>query len=334
MSAKIQSLTPEQKARLPEFRDKWIQIGLSCEPLDLERAKRGVALAYQAAGLKPPSRFIVCDSPIHAAKVAAELKDKGKSVENSVRDSVRHSVWNSVGNSVWLSVGDSVRHSVGDSVWDSVENSVWNSVNEMSYGSHDSHWLACYDYCHKVLGIKECEKLEGLWEIAKSCGWWTPYENVAILQHRHSVLKLDPEGRLHCENGPAVKYRDGFSVYAWRGTRIPEDWIEDKNSITPQTALTWGNIEQRRVAAEIIGWDKVIQQLSPKIIDKDQDPMIGELLEVELPGMGRERFLKVLCGTGRTFALPVPPEMTTALEANAWTYGVDGNILRSLEVRT
>jgi len=41
----------------------------------------------------------------------------------------------------------------------------------------------------------------------------------------------------------------------------------------------------------------------------------------------------VTCGTGRTFALPVPPEMTTALAANAWTYGLEAKDYMP-EVRT
>jgi len=42
----------------------------------------------------------------------------------------------------------------------------------------------------------------------------------------------------------------------------------------------------------------------------------------------------VRCGTGRTFALPVPPDMKTAIQANAWTYGLDPKDIFNLEVRT
>ena len=34
------------------------------------------------------------------------------------------------------------------------------------------------------------------------------------------------------------------------------------------------------------------------------------------------RFLRVRCGTGRSFVLPVPREVHTARQANAWTYGL------------
>ncbi len=50
--------------------------------------------------------------------------------------------------------------------------------------------------------------------------------------------------------------------------------------------------------------------------------MFGDAPIVEAPDIGKEKFLRVRCGTSRTFALPVPPEMKTALEANAWTWGL------------
>jgi hypothetical protein len=144
---------------------------------------------------------------------------------------------------------------------------------------------------------------------------------------------MDDQERLHSENGPAILYRDTFAVYSWHGVQVPAEWIRDK-SLDAKTALTWSNMEQRRAACEILGWINVLAQLKAKSLDKDEDPMIGELLEVKIPDLGKERFLKVLCGTGRTFAIPVPPTVKTALEANAWTFGVDPEKLRDLEVRT
>lgn len=94
-----------------------------------------------------------------------------------------------------------------------------------------------------------------------------------------------------------------------------------------------GNMEQRRAACEMIGWDKILHELKAKTIDRDDDPEIGELVEVELPESGKERFLRVRCGTGRRFALCVPREMKTALEANAWTWNLKPNEYNP-EVRT
>lgn len=92
--------------------------------------------------------------------------------------------------------------------------------------------------------------------------------------------------------------------------------------------------EQRRAACEIVGWKNILAELNSKVIDEDGDPEIGSLLECEIPDSGKERFLKVLCGTKREFVLPVPREMKTAIEAQAWTWGLDTKQFQRPEVRT
>jgi hypothetical protein len=115
-----------------------------------------------------------------------------------------------------------------------------------------------------------------------------------------------------------MQYRDGWALYYWHGTSIPEKWITNGPEITD--ALTHENLEERRCAAEIIGWARVLKELNPRIINTHDDPQIGQLIEVDIPDIGREKFLRVACGTAREFALAVPPEMKTAHEANAWTW--------------
>lgn len=140
--------------------------------------------------------------------------------------------------------------------------------------------------------------------------------------------------RLHHAKGPAIESRDGFKVYAWHGTRVPAEWIEQGEQLDPVKILTHTNVEQRRAGAEIVGWKNVLAKLQPRVIDRDHDPQIGTLLEVDLPDAPNERFLQVCCGTGREFVLPVPREYNTAPEANAATYNVPPQLLRQIEVRT
>ncbi len=214
------------------------------------------------------------------------------------------------------------------------EKSKYDIFNEMFYGNHEASWLSFYDYFKEVVGLEVCKKLDPIFDLAQNAGWVSMYDDVVVFQHRPEKIKFDEQNRLHCEDGPAIRYRDGYGVYAWHGVRIPSEWIEHKADLTPKIALTWNNIEQRRCACEIIGWARILRELKSEVIDADDDPSIGTLLEVEIPDIGKEKFLQVLCGTGRTFALPVPPNMKTALEANAWTYGLDGKDLLNLEVRT
>lgn len=135
-------------------------------------------------------------------------------------------------------------------------------------------------------------------------------EDLAIITERPTVIKFDDQNRLHNEFGPAIQYADGFEIFSWHGTTIPDEWIID--GVDVKTAITWENIEQRRCACEIPGWAKVINELGGVVIDEDEDPYMGSLIEVDIPDIGKERFVKVLCGTSREFAIPVPSTMQTA----------------------
>lgn len=147
-------------------------------------------------------------------------------------------------------------------------------------------------------------------------------------------VAVDDQRRLHCEDGPAFVWVTDVQDYYWHGVNVPPEWIKEKKSLSATTALKWENLEQRRAALEIVGWANVLNELKAKVIDKDEDEEIGELLEVKLPDIGKERFLKVRCGTGRVFALPMPPHVKTALEGQAWSYGVDTQVIKALQFRT
>lgn len=287
--SKIDKLTDAQIAKMPEYVKMWTDIGLSTDPVDLEKAKVAVCSAYRLAGLKEPTKFYVADSPISAIDMIEKM-DPSKSPQTI--------------------------------------------FNEMIYGSQDAHWLGFYQFFSKEVVLDCIKPLEGMIELANHTGWLNMYEDVVVFQHRPEIIKFDAEKRLHSEDGPAIGYRDGYSLYSWHGTRIPSEWITNKSALTAKIAITWENIEQRRCACEILGWAKILKELDSKIIDEDVDPEIGTLLEVTIPGVGKEKFLRVLCGTKREFALPVPPEMSNALEAQAWTWGMNKNEFVIPEIRT
>lgn len=205
-------------------------------------------------------------------------------------------------------------------------------ISNCMFGNHESYWLYFYKYFNDVVDIK-LPKLQALVKYAEEAGWCYMDAELAIIMDRPEIIKMDEQNRAHCDHGPAIKYRDGFEVYIWHGVRVPKNWIVD-STLTAEEALKHPNLELRRAACEIIGWVNVIKKLKSKVIDKDDDPEIGTLLEVNLPDVGKERFLQVQCGTGRTFVLAVPPTMKTALEANAWTFDIDPKELLNLEVRT
>ena len=192
-------------------------------------------------------------------------------------------------------------------------------------GNHWSGWVAFLSFFRHVakLDLPIYKKWEFYESAAIHGSWRYMHPNFCIISDRPEFIKFDENRLPHCESGPSHQWRDGWRIYHWHGISIPPEWIEEKTSLTAAQALTWENIEQRRCACEIVGWNRILKELNAVTINHDDDPQIGDLVEVDIPDIGRERFLRVLCGTGREFAIPVPPHITTAIQGQAWTYGYD-----------
>ncbi|RVU38425.1 hypothetical protein EOI86_03830 [Hwanghaeella grinnelliae] len=254
----------------------------------------------------------------------------GTKLAAPVRRRVAVGVWANLGRGIW----GSVQGSVADNAWGGFRSSVRDAIRRSVPGQHDAGWLCFYDFFARAMGLDvETLVLRNQAQIASSAGWWLPHEHLCWISERPRFVAQDEDGVLHNASGPAINFRDGWLLHAWRGTLVPQAWIEGPATLTAKTALTHPNVEQRRAACEILGWEPVLGRLDARVIQADEDPSIGELVEVEIPEIGQERFLRVTCGTGRRFALPVPPHVTTALEANAWTYGLDADAYKP-EVRT
>jgi hypothetical protein len=64
------------------------------------------------------------------------------------------------------------------------------------------------------------EVLRGSWDVAMATGPWWPFQGMAILSERPSELHVNAAGLPHRPDGPAIIYRDGWSVYATAGKAI------------------------------------------------------------------------------------------------------------------
>jgi hypothetical protein len=256
----------------------------------------------------------------------------GDSVEASVGDSVMDSVWYSVGASVRASVGASVRDRA--SVWARFSAGVQNSVDDSVHGAHDAAWLAFYRYFHDAVGlVDQTAKLSGLWELAQSAGWALPHQNICWVSERHHILSRDDRGRLHCESGPAVAYPDGWAIYAVHGVRVPRDVIEHPYEIDIARIGAVRNAEVRRVmidryrhGEEMSGSAAFIRDAGGERLDHDE--RFGTLWRRNVPGDEPIVMIEMVNSTpepdGRRkrYWLRVPPNMTTAHEAVAWSFNV------------
>jgi len=179
--------------------------------------------------------------------------------------------------------------------------------------------------CH----IRACKLLlSGMMKISQSCGWWIPYENVAFVSERHSVLNRDEQGRLHSETCPALSYPGDWNIYAIHGVRVPEYIILRPEEITIGKIDGEENTEIRRVMIERYGMDRYLLDGNAKEISHDK---YGILWRKEIPDDEPLVMVQVKNSTpeqdGRfkDYFLRVPPTMKTAKQAVAWTFEEEAN---------
>ncbi len=266
----IKSLTPQQEAKLPAYAQKWLDIGLSTEPCNVTQTKRWINRAYKQAGLEPPKEYKLFDSPLSCAQYQLEVnlsnqvKDHTKTqILDPLRDQVHDQVCSQVWSQVWDQVSDRVRIQVRSQVWnsvwgqvyDQVWKQVWTQVSNQThyqlYGNHDAHWLGLYDFLLKELKLDCVRHWTPLINLAKHCGWWRPYKEVCLIQHRPKEIHFNSQKQLHKDGGPALSYRDGFSL--WRLNGVETEEMAKQEIVTPERAKP-GRVRQERELHRFTGF--------------------------------------------------------------------------------
>ena len=310
MTRQITKLTLAQEAILPVIRDEWLQYGLSTQPANRREAEAGIYAAYRAGGLEPPRFILWFGSPWTGA----------------VAQAITPAIISRDRDQVYAQVNDQVDAQVDAQVDDRL--SGWYQVRIAG-----SHWAGYYSWLDAMaqIGVTGLEPIGGQARVAQNVGWWWCYRHFAIVTDRPAVLKRDPLNRLHCTDGPAVRYRDGWAVWAWHGRRVPR-WVIEAPTVKRISAED--NVEVRRCAIESLGWEKFTGQLlaeqRPAVAPDPGNPG-QDLFLYEVPErLWGSRVKLLLCtngsaerdGTRRRYGLTVPAGINDPVEAAAWTAGL------------
>ena len=137
-------------------------------------------------------------------------------------------------------------------------------------------------------------------------------------------MRQDARGRLHCADGPAVTYPDGWSAYAWKGVLVPAWIIERPQLVNVRTIGAAQDPQVRRCMIEVMTPERFIREGGAYRISQDETGILW-----------RQRWrweawaaVEVINGTPepdgahKHYFLQVPANMRSAREAVAWTYGL------------
>jgi len=180
-------------------------------------------------------------------------------------------------------------------------NDIKDQIYQAGYGLQDAGWLSFYDFfineCFEV--VKNINQIKPLIKLASLCGWWWPFKNLVIVTENPIFISLK-NGVLHNDNEMAIKYSDGFGVYALNGIRMPAHYV-----ITPSIELSVidimkeSNVDIRRELLRKVGLTRFIKETNAKILDtltiqlNHKSSCVYQLLDVNLGNNINARVLKM-----------------------------------------
>ncbi|MDE2100592.1 MAG: hypothetical protein KGL39_25335, partial [Patescibacteria group bacterium] len=199
-----------------------------------------------------------------------------------------------------------------------------------------------------VVGDKLGAALDAHLALMRSVGWFYPFNEFVILTDRPEALHVDARGLLHNELGAALRYRDGYTLHAVHGLRVPADVIETPAvSITRDRIAGEQNAELRRIMLDryagrrgseaIAKWladsalkpidaEDITAKMQPPALSlwrakHGDEPVLCRLYRCAQAGDEDLVMLMVVCtSTAHEVPLRVPPTIKSAAEGRAWTF--------------
>lgn len=151
-------------------------------------------------------------------------------------------------------------------------------------------------------------------------------QNIVLACELPVVAHLNDRSQLHNQDGPALEFRDGYKIYAINGVILPPDAILAPHKLQLPEIEAQENIEVRRILIQQYGMERYLEDSGAEQVDADE---FGVLYRKSLPTDEPIVVVKVINstpepdGTYKYYFLRVPPHMTSARAAVAWTFNMN-----------
>ena len=311
--SQINFLTKEQEQKLSIYRDKWLKIGLCTDRVDRIVAKEISDYYYKNISQKPIVPVVVLSSPLYAWVAVCLMSQVRSQVWSQVRSQVE--------SQVWSQVRSQVESQVESQVWLQVGSQVGSFIYPYLAGHFMASYFSYFNFINEILNIKfECQEKYDWYQKTSQVGLIYPLENICIISDRPEEVKIK-NGLLHSDDGPSIKYTDGFCIYSLNGVRVTKELVETSaDQLNPDLVVKETNAEVRREIVRKIGVDRIYQKLGGKTLDKQGD--VYELITLDLKDGRTRPYLKMRNPSIGVFHIEgVPQEIKTVEEAINWRNG-------------
>jgi hypothetical protein len=252
---KIETISASQWAEIYKMRQSIYD--LCATPTNHALAEQAVEALYANANKKKPN-VIFCKSPIEGLFLFAfayKASDNlGANLGANLRANLRDNLW------------DNLWDNLGDFYWDKSRLGFFEG-GEIAGLTYDQKSWAKYKLIVQNLDII------------------LPFKEICIVCERPTKIGWHDAGGIHCEDGPAVEYADGYCLWALEGYRVPEKVVMAPETQTLEEIHNEENEEIRRIRINRFGWSRYISESH------------GEVLDVAMPRYGgMESLIKTSMG--------------------------------------
>ncbi|MBD2495189.1 DUF6745 domain-containing protein [Nostoc sp. FACHB-280] len=319
-------LTPEQRALISQYREKWQHLGLSREPINQHQAMNAVQAIYTALGLNHPE-IIIVDSPNAVFEYIWNLRQADS--YSTLGNPISSSEWRKIYNNLQLKLFTQLPIDLQRDLQSAFENHLAQEYANLLQRQLENKWInifsqqvvnsyhrpikeifaSCYkpesliagssyfDFCVHTFNYHQLqEQIAVLEEFVINCGWTFLFQNVAIISNRPTQILIDQDNHIHAENTPAITFKDGYRLYANHGQIDLEPKRQRINN------FDWRPLLDKMNAVEIDSWEEY--QLLRVVNKINVQPM--QFLKATNPS------------TGEVYVSKVSMRFTSAIEAVQW----------------
>lgn len=324
MVKRIEKLTKKQEQAIPAHVAKWVANAKQTGKTDPVKAEKAIRDVYRLSGLKEPTRVCRVDSPL-VVSFAGPISAYVLTCEPQMKRSVKTlSPTSRVGRAVLEITGVSPER-LAQYDQEELRTAVRSTYSQFWGGVYWSASTAYERFFSQICKLEiegKAEQADAAAQLNQLVSWCWFHNDLAVWADFPKSLVFDAENRLHNAEGPAIEFHDGVSLYSLEGVTVPIEWITNKNGVDPKLALTWEDVEQRRVLRNHLTWARVLEAVGTvKVLHKDPSPYVGELLQVDLQDDDGKPavFLKMFCVARQEYCIErVDPSCKTAQEAQEW----------------
>lgn len=303
--AGVMEIRDEWRAQIPEWNERWMKLGLSCEPLEMERFADGAERCYRIAGLKWPVPIVRVRSPlvgVFVASLAATILADQKGAAGNTPDfaeglkaavkrlasaatSMHHGEPELPPDETFLSaieeataqiVGTVMPHKRGSvedrhlrASVDAIQGLAWHAwLGGRVWASWHAFAAFMLDVCKAKFSEKTTSGAVAYRDASMACGYWWPNPNFVLVSDPPVQINL-LDSRLHCETGMALEYPDGWGLWELHGVRVPR-WLvtTHERDLQPKKMMEIDNVQVRCEFVRKLGAERIVSALSRGPIDR------------------------------------------------------------------